>query len=215
MLKFSYNESKFLDEYQFKMVDLSLIKDFKRIQTLYCCAKKELGVNASLYHLESYIFNRLARAAIRKHLKEKKIDDPATIEAFLESDASKLIIKNAMKQMRIKNRVHLFNIVQTLMLQDLGINVNAKKPEEVMFKKVRKSKDLKPSAALKKMIAEARDRLEEAGENRNDPYLVVRELNEIAFKKYTGDNYFNQLKRMGIESTYDYLNYVEYVLERG
>ena len=68
----------------------------------------------------------------------------------------------------------------------------------------------KPSQALQALIAEARQKLPK--EDRYNTILICRELDNIAFKKYTGDNYINQLKRMGIETTYDYLAKIEWVL---
>lgn len=68
----------------------------------------------------------------------------------------------------------------------------------------------KPSQALQTLIEEARQKLPK--EDRYNTILICRELDDIAFKKYRGDNYINQLKRMGIESTYDYLAKIEWVL---
>ena len=197
---------------KFKAVELEKIKGIKRIQALYKQAKSELPVSQhSLYMIEYFITTKIARTAWMKRFKEKKILTKEAQQAFLQTQAAKVVIMDAMEELGIKNRNHLFNIVQTLMLIEWGIDLTTmgqaggKKAERLTRK---------PSATLSKLIKEAQDKLEAAGLDSKDRYLIVRELDYIAFHKYVGDNYHNQLKRMGIQHATDYLAYVEYVLER-
>lgn len=68
----------------------------------------------------------------------------------------------------------------------------------------------KPSQALQTLIEEARQRLPK--EDRYNTILICKQLDALAYEKYPGDNYFNQLKRMGVERTFDYLAKIEWYL---
>ena len=211
MIDLKYPVSNF-NKRKFKAVELEKIKGIKRIQALYKQAKSELPVSQhSLYMIEYFITSKIARTAWMKRFKEKKILTKEAQQAFLQTQAAKVVIMDAMEELGIKNRNHLFNIVQTLMLIEWGIDLTTM--GQAGGKKVERL-TRKPSATLNKLIKEAQDKLEAAGLDSKDRYLIVRELDDIAFHKYVGDNYHNQLKRMGIQHATDYLAYVEYVLER-
>lgn len=211
MIDLKYPVSNF-NKRKFKAVELEKIKGIKRIQALYKQAKSELPVSQhSLYMIEYFITMKIARTAWMKRFKEKKILTKEAQQAFLQTQAAKVVIMDAMEELGVKNRNHLFNIVQTLMLIELGIDLTTM--GQAGGKKVERP-TRKPSATLSKLIKEAQERLEAAGLDSKDRYLIVRELDDIAFHKYVGDNYHNQLKRMGIQHATDYLAYVEYVLER-
>ncbi len=202
---------------KFKVVDLKKIKGIKRIQALYKQAKSELPVSQhSLYMIEYFIAMKIAKSALSKRFRDKKLLTKEERQAFLQTQAAKVVVVDAMDDLGIHNRNHLFNIVQTLMLIDLGIDLATveKTGEAGGWNGGTERQTRKPSVAFNKLIKDAQDRLEAAGLDRKDRYLIVRELDDIAFKKYVGDNYHNQLKRMGIHHTTDYLAYVEYVLER-
>ena len=193
-------------------MELEKIKGIKRIQALYKQAKSELPVSQhSLYMIEYFITSKIARTAWMKRFKEKKILTKEAQQAFLQTQAAKVVIMDAMEELGIKNRNHLFNIVQTLMLIEWGIDLTTM--GQAGGKEAGRP-TRKPSATLNKLIKEAQEKVEAAGLDSKDRYLIVRELDDIAFHKYVGDNYHNQLKRMGIQHATDYLAYVEYVLER-
>lgn len=202
---------------KFKAVELEKIKGIKRIQSLYKQAKSELPVSQhSLYMIEYFIAMKIAKSALSKHFRDKKLLTKEERQAFLQTQAAKVVVVDAMNDLGIHNRSHLFNIVQTLMLIDLGIDLAAvgKAGETGGWDKGEERQTRKPSITLNKLIKEAQDKVEAAGLDRKDRYLIVKELDNMAFNKYVGDNYHNQLKRMGIHRTTDYLAYVEYVLER-
>lgn len=216
MIDLKYPVGNF-NQRKFKVVDLKKIKGIKRIQSLYKQAKSELPVSQhSLYLIEYFIVSKIAKSAWTKQFRGKKLLTKEERQGFLQTQAAKVVVVDAMSDLGIKNRIHLFNIVQTLMLIDLGIDLATvgKAGETGGWDKGEERQTRKPSVALNKLIKEAQDKVEAAGLDRKDRYLIVRELDDIAFKKYVGDNYHNQLKRMGIHHTTDYLAYVEYVLER-
>ena len=162
------------------------------------------------------MFRKIAKPALTKYMKENGLISQADRVAFLNSQATKVVIKEAMQELGVKNRPHLFNIIQTMMLTDLGVELKVESiDEKAIWNEGIERKTAKPTATLNKMIKECRDKLEAEGFDGSNPYLIVREIEGMAFKKYRGDNYLNQLKRMGIESTHDYLAYVEYVLQLG
>lgn len=207
----NYNQRKF------KAVDLGKIKGIKRIQTFYKQAKNKLHVSQqSLYNVEYFVFSKIAKSALAKHFRDKKLLTKEERKAFLKTQMAKVVMVDALNELGIKNRIHLYNIIQTIMLIELGIDLADVEAagETGGWDKGEERQTRKPSVALNKLIKEAQDKVEAAGLDRKDRYLIVRELDDVAFKKYVGDNYHNHLKRMGIDRTTDYLAYVEYVLER-
>ena len=211
-----YDVNKYLNR-TFKAVDLSKIEGIDHLRKLYHQSLKDLHVSRqSLYNIEYDMFRKIAKPALTKYMKENGLISQADRVAFLNSQATKVVIKEAMQELGVKNRPHLFNIIQTMMLTDLGVELKVESiDEKAIWNEGIERKTAKPTATLNKMIKECRDKLEAEGFDGSNPYLIVREIEGMAFKKYRGDNYLNQLKRMGIESTHDYLAYVEYVLQLG
>lgn len=209
-----YDVNKYLNR-TFKAVDLSKIEGIDHLRKLYHQSLKDLHVSRqSLYNIEYDMFRKIAKPALTKYMRENGLISQADRVAFLKSQATKVVIKKAMQELGVKNRANLFNIIQTMMLTDLGIELKAESiNEKLIWSEGVERKTAKPTLTLNKIIKECRDKLEAEGLDRHNPYLIVREIEDIAFKKYRGDNYLNQLKRMGIESTHDYLAYVEYVLQ--
>lgn len=214
MIDLRYNVSQYRNR-TFKAVDLSKIKGIDRLRKLYDQSLKDLHVTQqSLYSLEYYIFSKIAKLALMNHMKNSGLVSDEDKSAFLKSQATKVVIKEAMQELGVQHRPHLFNIIQTMMLADLGVELtSASIDENMVWNEGIERKTAKPTATLNKIIKECRDKLEAEGFDGSNPYLIVREIEGMAFKKYRGDNYLNQLKRMGIESTHDYLAYVEYVLQ--
>lgn len=67
-----------------------------------------------------------------------------------------------------------------------------------------------PSRALHALITQAREMLPK--EKQNNIYEICRQLDELAYNKYQGKNYTNQLKRMGVLTTGDYLAKIQWYL---
>ncbi len=67
-----------------------------------------------------------------------------------------------------------------------------------------------PSRALQALIIQARDML--PPEKRNNTIEICRQLDELAYNKYQGKNYTNQLSRMGIERSMDYIAKIQWFL---
>lgn len=216
----SFLNKKGFETWRYQPIKLELIKDRKRMHDLYHRAKKALGVDQSIYKIAVLMLRDISNSALNRRMKELRIiDNPYNRRAFLMSNEAKTVVVNELHRHRINSQNDLYNLIQTFNLLEIGVNIEWEGEKKQTPKlsasgegiKVRKPQ--KPTPKLRETIELAQKNLKEAGLPDNDPYLIVRELNDIANKRYTGDNYFNQLKRVGITSTIDYLNYVEYVLE--
>lgn len=210
----SFLNKKGFETWRYQPIKMELIKDRKRMHDLYHRAKKALGVDQSIYKIAVLMLRDISNSALNRRMKELNIFDNYAKNAFLMSNEAKTVVVDELKRCRLRTQYDLYNLIQTFILQDLGIDLEQEEKKGSVNIKINKKREpKKPSKALQDIIQQARENLEVEGLDDEDCYLIVREVNKLAFKKYVGDNYFNQLKRMGITSTVDYLNYVAWVLE--
>lgn len=216
----SFLNKKGFETWRYQPIKMELIKDRKRMHDLYHRAKKALGVDQSIYKIAVLMLRDISNSALNRRMKELRIiDNPYNRRAFLMSNEAKTVVVDELHRHRIKSQNDLYNLIQTFNLLEIGVNIEWEGEKKQTPKlsasgeEIKVREPQKPTPTLRETIELAQKNLKEAGLPDNDPYLIVRELNDIANKRYTGDNYFNQLKRMGITSTVDYLNYVAWVLE--
>lgn len=203
----------------FKSVDLKKIKELDRLKRLYKSAKETLPLEQqSLYGITTFIYKRLVRSILTKYFKAHGILDKEDQQAFMQTSLSKTVIREGIQATGLKDSAELINVVQHFMLKEWRIkwgDIQEESTTQEVEEPWSSRETKKPSVTLTKTIKEAQKRVEEAGGDPGDRYEIVRELEAIANTRYRGGNYFNQLKRMNITTTHDYLSYVEYFLERG
>lgn len=197
-------------------VDLSTIEGIKTIRSMYQRIKTNIHpMHQSLYLIEFRMMNAIAITALNQYSVKKGMTKEERT-AFANTQLFKSVVKEQMTKLGIKNRPHLISIVQMLMNEDYGLQVSMpiqeskQKQSENSRKKEREA--IKPTKGLKLLINEARVLLENEGLDHYDIYAIAREVEKIAYNRYSGDNYANQLKRMGIASTLDLIVRIRYEL---